>query len=151
MENRAPSFLVCRAPAWHISALCVSMKIINYAVVGLLTFTASLSVVFGPRVPDSASSAKSLVLAAMLLGWAMLLAYYQSKSYRGGAASIVGAILLGIGMWSASGEFLWHEHAIEKDRWTHVLATLFLIGSGIALLRQGHQIHKLRTSHVQDT
>ena len=127
------------------------MKIVNYAIVGLLTFTASLSVVFGPRTTGSASLAKSLVLAAMLLGWAMLLAFYQSKSYRGGAASIVGAILFGIGIWSVFGELFWHEHAIEKDRWTHVLAILFLIGSGSALLRQGHQIHKLRTSHVQDS
>jgi len=128
------------------------MKVFNYIVVGVLTCTASLALIVALRRPENVEfSVKYIALSGLLLAWAMLLGYYQSKSYRGGAASIIGTILLGIGIWAGFGGFFWKEHTTQSDAWLYALANVALICMGIALILQGHRIHKLRANHAQDT
>jgi len=128
------------------------MKVFSYIVVGLLTVTACLAVIVALRPPEqSGFPVKYIVLAGLLLGWAILLAYYQLKSYRGGAASIIGAIVLGIAIQAGLGGLLWEEHTNLKEAWLYALVTLLFIGMGAALMLQGHRKHKLRANHVQDT
>jgi hypothetical protein len=121
-----------------------TMKVLNYFVVGLLTAIASLGMVVALRPEHSGSSVKYVALSGLLLGWAILLGYYQSKSYRGGAASIIGAVLVGVGIWTGLGALLWEEQLARKDAGLEASVIIFLIGSGIALMLQGHRIHKLR-------
>jgi ABC-type Mn2+/Zn2+ transport system permease subunit len=127
------------------------MKVFNYIIVALFTLTASFAVIVARRTPEHSASVSYVALAGVLLGWAILLGYYQSKPYRGGTASIVGAILLGIGIWSGLGELFWEERTSQKDVWLGALVTLFFIGTGVALTLQGHRIHELRANHVRDT
>ena len=128
------------------------MKIIGYLISGILTFTAALLVTMGRHLPQfSGASFKPVMLGVVMLAWAMLLNYYLTKSYRGGAASIVGAIMLGVSIWSGLGELLWPEFATVRQTWTSVLASLFFVGAGLALLIQGHRLHKAYTRKVQDT
>ena len=126
------------------------MKVFNYLVVGLLTAIASLGMVVALRAENPGSSLKYAALSGLLLGWAVLLAYYQSRSYRGVAASLIGAVLLGIGIWTGLAPLLWEEQPVGRDAWLEASGVIFLIGSGLTLMLQGHRIHKLRTVQAQD-
>jgi hypothetical protein len=126
------------------------MKVFNYLVVGLLIAIASLGMVVALREENSGSLLKYAALSGLFLAWAILLAYYQSRSYRGGAASIIGALLLGIGIWTGLAPLLWEEPPAGKDAWLGASVVIFLIGSGLALMLQGHRIHKLKQVQAQD-
>jgi hypothetical protein len=126
------------------------MKTFNYVVAGVLTVVASLGMVVALRAGSSGSSLKYAALSGLFLGWAVLLAYYQSRSYRGGAASVIGAVLLGIGVWTGLAPLLWEQQPVGRDAWLEGAVVIFLIGSGIALMLQGHRIHKLKAVQARD-
>lgn len=120
------------------------MKFINYAVFGILVTTGGFAVVLAGK--GERPTGEAIALGIVLVAWAMALFYYQSHSYRGGAASVIGAILIGIGIWNASVDVFWTAHASVREAWISAVTDLFIIGSGMALLVQGHRIHKQRTA-----
>lgn len=92
--------------------------------------------------------AEPVVMGLVFLAWGILLILYRARSYKGGAASIVGAILLGIGIWSVIGEVFWQLRPTVKEMWTAVAAEGFMVVAGTALLLQGHRIHRVRINGV---
>lgn len=124
------------------------MNILVYAISVLLGTLGLLAVVLGPWLPGSEEAGRQrTVLGFVLLSWGVAFGFYRMKSYRGGAASIVGLLLLGIGISYGIGNFLWRTHATEKDFLTNVFASVFLIVAGVALLWQGHKVHKSKQVH----
>ena len=132
--------------------LQAKMKIIGYLISGILTFTAALLVTMGRHIPQfSDTPFKPVMLGVVMFGWAILLNYFLIKSYRGGAASIVGAIMTGVGIWSGLGELFWPEYTTVRLAWTSALASLFFVVAGVTLLMQGHRLHTLHARKIQDT
>lgn len=119
------------------------MKIVNYAIFGILVGTGGFAIVLAGK--GERPTGEAIALGIVLVTWGMALFYYQSNSYRGGAASVIGAILLGIGVWNAPVDVFWTAHPAVREAWISAVTDLFIVGSGIALLIQGHRIHKQRT------
>lgn len=102
-----------------------------------------VAIVVGPWLPGFEEvGLKRTVLGFVLVAWGLTLGFYRAKSYRGGLPTIVGMLLFGIGIWNGVGDFVWRNYLTEKDLVANVLASVFLIGAGIALLWHGHTIHK---------
>jgi hypothetical protein len=89
-------------------------------------------------------------MGIVFLLWGVLLIQYQARSYRGGAATIVGAFLLGIGLSELVGELLWKEPLTTRDAWTVLVAEVTFFIAGLALLVQGHRIHRANVQQNED-
>ena len=83
-----------------------------------------------------------VVSGFILIVWSMLLGLSEKKSYKGGAATIVGVILLTISISLVFDLFL-SETADKNKRLKELIAITFLSFSGAALLKQGHKYHCL--------
>ncbi|MFZ5844070.1 MAG: hypothetical protein ACOY3E_14375 [Pseudomonadota bacterium] len=85
-----------------------------------------------------------VITVSIFLTLSILAFYGHAKAYRGGAATITGAVLLGlavIGIASAlkDGDFSGSARQIAGV----VIVTVLLVTGGVALLRQGHRHHLL--------
>jgi hypothetical protein len=119
------------------------MKVLGYIVAGLLSFCGILVLAFLPGTPKYAVvPAGPIIMGLVFLVWSSLLVLYLSRSYRGGAGSIVGAVLLGIGIWSVVVNVLGAGYVDTEKAWMETIGALLSILAGVALLVQGHKIHK---------
>lgn len=127
------------------------MKALRYLAAGVLILVALLTAMAAPNMPSYASApAQPYVMGIVLLVWGVLLIQYQKLSYKGGAATIIGAFLFGIGLAELSGEFLWKHHEATSEVWITAIAETGFIVAGLALLAQGHRIHKAVTKQNED-
>lgn len=83
-----------------------------------------------------------LSVSLVLAGHAALA--YSRKCYRGGTTSIVGGVLLWIGVVRFTGEVEEYFLGEVVSLWPVVFALLVFSGLGGALLIAGHRIHKER-------
>ena len=103
----------------------------------------AFSVVFGPASPRFADDpSKALVGGLLLITWGTLLTWYQVRGYRGGAATIIGGFLVGLGAYSACDGLLWNTPSSAKEIGLEIVVFGIFTGAGIALLMQGHRIHR---------
>ena len=120
------------------------MKLLRYSVGGVLVLLALLFAMFAPSMPRFGEApAQPYVVGLLLLVWGVLLIRYQTSSYKGGTASVFGAFLLGVGVWGVCGEIFWREYVATKPAWARVMAEATFVIVGVALLVQGHRIHKM--------
>lgn len=124
------------------------MKIIVYTISGALVIFGSLAIALGPSLSGYAEfGLKRTVTGFMVLGWGLTFGYLQAKSYQGGITTVIGVLLLGVGIWNGVGDLLWKTFTTLKDAIAYIFASLFLIGAGGALLWQGHRVHKMKTTN----
>lgn len=122
------------------------MRIATYILAGMLVLFGMLGVVAGLSSFGSAESPGASVVGGLLfLSWGILLGWYRAKAYRGGAATIVGAILLSFGAFSASRSLLWRVPVSRKDVGREIATFVGFVVPGVALLMQGRAIHRLKT------
>lgn len=82
-----------------------------------------------------------------LVFWSVLLGLSQKKSYKGGAAAILGVMFLTIAF-----ILLFHLCFLVsfenlKKLSSELFSTTFFLIAGIALLKQGHQYHRMLISN----
>lgn len=122
------------------------MKTITFIFAGAMVLLG----IFGIMLAPSSSRfvevpIKPVILGAMLLIWGILLAWYQTKSYRGGAATIIGGFLVGLAAFTAAENLLWRPPVTSREASLEIAAFLIFLVAGGALLIQGHRIHKLKS------
>ena len=83
-----------------------------------------------------------VVSGFVLIFWSVLLGVSERKSYKGGAATIVGVTLLTISISLIFDLFL-SDGANKNKVLKELIAITFLSISGVALLKQGHKYHYL--------
>ena len=85
-----------------------------------------------------------LSLCSMLTIMSVLAVYAKEKSYRGGAATTIGAICIALAVFTTVSAFEDGDFAAGgKSAFTAVSVIMLLLIAGVALLRQGHMHHRL--------
>lgn len=96
-----------------------------------------------PNTPEYASRPSEPISAGFLLfGWGIALFLATRHRYRGGAPSYIGAVLFGLGAWNVVGIMSWKY---GTDVFVNILASIFLVVSGIALIRSDHKGRSARS------
>ena len=76
-----------------------------------------------------------------LVFWSILLIIAQGKSYKGGAASIVGTMLLTIAIILLFNLCFFESFTNVKQISNKLITTIIFLIAGVALLIQGHKFH----------
>jgi hypothetical protein len=92
---------------------------------------------------DSPINFNNVTLGAIVIIWGGLLLWYRAKKYRGGAATMIGALILGLAINSLLDHFFLALPATLKDALIQISIVILLILAGTALLKQGHKMHRL--------
>jgi len=133
--------------AWpgYKSVICKKefMKIIGYIFAFLLALIGFLFIAFSSGLNELPNTPlKTKVLGVVFISWGYSLMTYIFKNYKGGPTSIIGAILVGFGIYMSPEIFTLTEtiNSVEVAA-TYTLIVLLILG-GLILLFQGHRIHK---------
>lgn len=117
------------------------MKLITWFVALLMIFVGNFGIMSSLHEPPIQASQLSIGL--VMTAWGGFLLWYSIKSYRGGAATIIGVFLLGLAIHSVIESVFWAELATPKEARSQYLMIVFCALAGLALVKQGHIIHKL--------
>lgn len=93
------------------------------------------------------SPAKPISLGIVFLVWAYSLVKSVSSNYKGGAASVVGAFLIGMGIYSATSILYLSKDLTTVEIFASHLAYIVFFIAGAALMYQGHRIHKTKRAY----
>ena len=77
----------------------------------------------------------------IIIFWSILLGIAQKKSYKGGAASIIGTVLF-TGAIALLVNLCFFTEYTNLKLLKGVFSTSLLLIAGVALLKQGHQFHR---------
>lgn len=119
------------------------MKILGYTIAFILALLGFLFIAFSSSMTEPPNSPiKSTFLGAVFIAWAYLLFEYIKSNYKGGPASIIGAILTGFGIYMFPDILMLKETNTPVEATATYLTSGLLILAGLILLFQGHRMHK---------
>jgi len=119
------------------------MKTFKYVVSVIFLLIGIGFVVRGPVLPeDFVNPLKPIALGIAFFMWGVSLNLYTKSNYRGGAASIIGAFLVGFGLYTSADVLHMDKSLADPQKLAIYVAVALLYVAGAALLRQGHRIHK---------
>lgn len=117
------------------------MKLIIWAVAFLMIILGNFALM--SEVHKSPINVGRLSMGTVITVWGAFLLWYNIKSYRGGAATIVGVFLLGMAVHYVV-ESLFQATSVNlKEESSLNMAIALCALAGLALVRQGHKIHRL--------
>ena len=121
------------------------MKLFTYIFSGLLVLLGVIS--FFP-VPgdehDAGVSASEMISGGILIAWGGVLAWSRTANYRGGLATVVGAFLLGSGVYVSLAPFFMDASQLQASAGIKLTSALLILVPAVALLALGHRIHTRR-------
>ena len=119
------------------------MKIASYAL-GFLAFVCSFSA--GLSISSGDPIIWFSTFMTLVFGVLSGLAHeYQKSNYHGGIASVVGAVLVAVGVvlcFEVASQY-WYEENQEIEVSTNVVLILLFVFPGLLLVQKGHKIHRL--------
>ena len=89
-----------------------------------------------------------LAMGVLFVVWGALLLWYRAKSYRGGAATIIGALLLGMSAYTLLENIFWAVPTTPKEAFIQISVLVVLAVAGSALVKQGHKMHRLTHERI---
>ena len=115
------------------------LRTLTYILAALLAVAGSFAIAVSPDSPRFASSpAQPVIVGCLFIAWSLFLVWYQSRSYRGGVATIIGSFLLGFAVFIAADDLIAHpEQRVASDE----VAFLLVLFLGVTLLIVGHRRH----------
>lgn len=119
------------------------MKIIGYIFATILALIGFLFIAFSSTLNEPPNTPlKTIVLGCVFISWGYLLKEYLLKNYKGGPTSIIGAILIGFGIYMSPDilSLTAANDSVEVAA-TYITIVSLLLG-GLILLFQGHRTHK---------
>lgn len=122
------------------------MKILSIISAFLLAAFGTFVVYWNLTATEHLEIYSGVISGLTLIFWSILLIVAQGKSYKGGAASIVGTMLLTMAIILLFNLCFFESFANVKQISSTLVCTIIFLIAGVALLKQGHKYHCMLNS-----